>query len=238
MRSNYSRRANVEERKNIRRAYALGILSIGAVLFLFFLGIPTAAKVATIISDFLQNSQTIDRSDTTPPASPRFDDLPEYSNQNDLEITGSTEPGATVMIFTNDDFTEVLANSEGSFRSQTTLKSGENVLYAKAKDAAGNESQKTTEYIVNFDKEPPELSIEKPQDKNAFYGEGERNQIIEGVTEEGATVHVNDRIAIVNSSGKFTLSYGLNEGENELTVTSEDRAGNKTETKLTVTYSK
>jgi hypothetical protein len=58
---------------------------------------------------------------------------------------------------------------------------------------------------------------------------------VEGIT-DAERVTVNDRIAVIDGNGKFSLIVSLNEGKNDLVVQATDQAGNKTETTMSVTY--
>jgi len=71
----YSRLASVEERKNIKKAYWYVILSILALVFLIFFGLPTLVKFAGFIGDVAKSDKPVEINDTTPPAPPQFDQV-------------------------------------------------------------------------------------------------------------------------------------------------------------------
>ena len=233
----YSRRAKKEQQKNLRRAIFFGILTVGVLLIFLFFGLPTVARFAAFLTDLRSSSRPVEITDTTPPAPPRLDEPPEYTNDTVIEVEGNTEPGVTVTIFANGDEDEVLANKDGEFSYEWELLDGENKIYAKATDAAGNESQESRVYNVTYDNDPPELSISNPADGQTFYGTQQRQITIEGSTEEGASVTINDRVVVVDSQGEFTFATTLSDGENTFTIVAKDRAGNEEETTLTVNYS-
>lgn len=235
--SRYSRRSRVEERKNMRRALFFIVLTMLALLFFFFLGLPTILRFSAFLSEIRKSSEPISKDDQTPPVPPRIDILPESTNENSIEIKGSTEPGATVILYLNDKNEEILANSEGNFTYSYNLKDGLNSISAVAKDKSGNESQKSNIVTVNFDTEPPELNISSPEDGSEYYGSKQRQVVIEGNTEGGSKVTINERIVIVESDGTFSFTTTLNEGDNTFSIKSEDKAGNYSESSLNLKYS-
>lgn len=237
MRRNYSRLATIEEKTNIRRAITLVVLSAVFLIFLVSFGIPLFAKFAGFMSNLGKSNQPIEINDTTPPAPPRIDNLPEYTNQKSLEIAGETEAGAIVTLNFDNQTQEIVADKEGKFSAKYTLNAGENTLFAFARDQVGNESQKTQTWTINFDDQPPEIEIETPPDGAEYFGPKQSQVTVKGQTEIGAGVTVNDRLATVNDNGVFSLTLTLSEGENTLTIKAKDRAGNETEKTLTVRYS-
>ena len=139
-------------------------------------------------------------------------------------------------MFIGKDKIEILANKDGDFVHDLSLKKGENVFSAIAVDSSGNESKNTREYIIIFDNEPPILEITKPENGQTFYGPKERQLIIEGVTEENCQVRVNGRVVVVESDGAFSFSTTLADGENMFEIKSQDEAENITESNISVVY--
>jgi hypothetical protein len=236
MKRRYSRLARTEERQSIRRAIFFTFLTIISIFAFIFLGLPVLAKFAGFLTDIKKSGLPIERNDTTPPAPPKLDSLPEYTNEFSVEIKGTTEAGASVILFLNNDEEELVVNKDGEFNFTFKLDKGENTVSVKARDAAGNESQVTDTYKIIFDNEPPELEITSPEDGKEFYGSKERQVSINGKTEESASVTINDRIVAVDVSGNFTFVTTLSEGENGFTIKTEDKAGNSNEASLTLRF--
>lgn len=236
MKRRYSRLARTEERQSIRRAIFFTFLTVVSIFAFIFLGLPVLAKFAGFLTDLKKSGLPIERNDTTPPAPPRLESLPEYTNEFSVEIKGTTEAGASVILFLNDDEEELVVNKDGEFNFTFKLDKGENTVSVKASDAAGNESQETDVYKIIFDNEPPELEITSPEDGKEFYGSKERQVSINGKTEESASVTINDRIVAVDVSGNFTFVTTLSEGENGFTIKTEDKAGNSNEASLTLRF--
>ena len=233
----YSRLASVEEKRNMRRAFLFTILTILAILGVLFYGLPSVARFAAFLSDLRKSNLPVDRNDTTPPAPPRLDRLPEATKEPEIEISGVTEEGATVILTLNGKDEEVVADADGKFRFSYSLRKGENQISAKAKDRTGNESQPTAGITVLFDNEAPKLDISAPADGSQFYGDGQRQLAIKGTTEVGITLTINDRIVKVEEDGTFTFATTLADGENSFNLKSADKAGNQTEKALKVNFS-
>jgi len=236
MKRRHSRLARTEERQSIRRAIFFTFLTVVSIFAFIFLGLPVLAKFAGFLTDLKKSGLPIERNDTTPPAPPRLESLPEYTNEFSVEVKGTTEAGASIILFLNDDEEELVVNKDGEFNFTFKLDKGENTVSVKASDAAGNESQETDVYKIIFDNEPPELEITSPEDGKEFYGSKERQVSINGKTEESASVTINDRIVAVDVSGNFTFVTTLSEGENGFTIKTEDKAGNSNEASLTLRF--
>ena len=233
----YSRYVTTEERRNLRRALLFGLLTIAAIIGLLFFGLPSVAKFAAFLSDLRGSTQPVDKNDTTPPAPPRLGQLPEATNKTEIEINGTTEEVANVILSLNGKEEEIVADSEGKFVFSFPLKDGENLISAKAKDRAGNESQESKVYSVTFDDEKPDLEISSPADGTSFFGEKQRQVTVQGKTEVGVTLTINDRIVKVEEDGSFTFLTTLGEGANSFNLKSTDKAGNQTEKTISVNFS-
>jgi hypothetical protein len=232
----YSRLARTEEKKNIKRAILFGVLTIGIIIAFVFFGLPTVARFAGFLADLRKSGSPIEISDTTPPAPPMLERFPEYTKDQQLKISGKTEPGATVTLFLNTNDEEIIANKDGEFNYTFKLRKGENTISAKAKDAAGNESQESKIYEVVFDNESPDLEITSPEEGKEYYGSKERQITIEGLTEDGVSLTINNRIVAVEEDGSFTFLTTLDEGKNNFNIKSTDKAGNQAEMDFTVSF--
>ena len=232
----YSRRAKLEEKQSIKNAFFFAGLTIVFLALFIFVGLPAIAKLAGFLGEIKKSTTPIEKQDTTPPAPPIISNLPDFTNSTSLEVMGTAEPGATLILVLNNQEKETLVNKEGEFALTIELKKGENKLFAYARDAAGNESQKTQIQKIIFDDQAPDLEIASPQDGQQFYGSKQRQINIRGQTEEGASVTINERIVAVNSQGEFSFTTTLAEGENQFTIKAEDRAGNSTEKTLTLYF--
>ncbi len=236
MRRSYSRQAVTEERRNVRKAGNFVLLTIGAIILLFFLGIPLLGRFTAFVSDLGKSNKSITSTDKTPPAPPAFDNFSEFTNQTKLTLNGRSESGAQVKITFNGEETEVIADKDGKFSFNFDLQKGENGFSAVATDSAGNVSQRTKTFTITFDNDAPDLTVDKPADGAQFYGSSQRQIVIEGKTDPTAELTINDRVIALDSEGKFQFATTLSEGSNTFNLKSVDAAGNKTEKSLTVSF--
>ncbi len=91
--------------------------------------------------------------------------------------------------------------------------------------------------VVFYDKMPPNLTIISPTDsetvnKSTIIVSGEATDKGSGVS----NVTVNGNTVIVGKDGSFSTTVSLTEGDNTITITATDKAGNKATKTITVTY--
>lgn len=232
----YSRLAMVEDKKSIKRAYFYIFLSIAAIIFLILFGIPTLVRFAGFVGEIAKSDKPIEVNDTTPPAPPQFDEIPEFTNKGNLEIVGRSESGATIIIRENGNTTEIVANNEGQFSYTMKLKKGENSIDAKARDTANNESTQTETHRIIFDDENPEITIDTPTDGSSFYGSGQRQLSIKGSVSEKAYLTINGRLVTLKDDLTFNFTTTLYEGENKFEIIATDSANNETKTSFVVNF--
>lgn len=237
MRKAYSRLRSVEERKNVHQIIFYVVLSMGVGVLLFFVGIPITGRITAYISTLRGGSGSITVKDTTPPPPPRFSAYSEYTNQPTVTILGSTEPGATVKLTFNGNDRDTLADKDGVFSFGLNLNDGENDFSAISVDPSGNKSQESKSGKIIFDNQSPDLNIDSPTDGAQFFGSQQRQITIQGTTEAGTQVTINDRIVVVDDSGKFSYTTSLTSGENKFDAKATDTAGNQTEKTITLTFS-
>ncbi len=143
-------------------------------------------------------------------------------------ITGTTEPGATVTV----NGTPVVVGPFGNFAFFSfSLAEGLNSIPIVATDAAGNQASTTVEITV--DTIAPSISLSSP-------AAGATVEVaavtVTGTTEAGALVVVNGLAVEVDANGAFSLDLALSEGSNTITATATDLAGNSASTSRSVTY--
>jgi hypothetical protein len=236
--SKYSRLESVEVKKNFRMAVIFIVLTVVVVIILGTVGIPTVGKVTSFISGLRGSNSAITSNDKTPPAPPTLATFPDFTNQQTMNVAGSAEPGATVKLTFNGVEQEVVVDKDGNFAFQNIkLLDGENSFSAIATDQTGNISQRTTDKKVTYDNKPPALSIDSPAEGSKFFGSSQRQVTIQGATDSGANVTINERIVSVDDSGKFQYTQTLSSGDNKFAVKSVDPAGNSTEKEITLNFS-
>lgn len=158
---------------------------------------------------------------------------------------GRAEPNSTITIYGNNSVLgTVKADGSGnwSFTPDTPLTDGNWVINTTAKDAAGNISGKSPDFIIKVDTTPPDAptySSVTGNDVNVANGgvTNDSTPTISGRAEAGSTVTLwatlnGDRIELgtvkADAQGNWTLTVStqLTEGVYTLTATATDSAGN------------
>lgn len=228
--------ASWEEKKNIKSAFLLILVSILTIVFLFFIGIPLVAKLTAYIADLRKFNKIDTKNDITPPAPPRFSNFPDFTNQKSINLNGSSEVGATIKLTVNDEEKQNITDKDGNFTFSIELNKDQNSLQAVAVDEAGNASIETQVYTITYDDTPPELNIIKPNDGDNIFGANQRQLTIQGTTDPQTKVTINDRFVTVESDGAFQYTITMGDGNNTFNVKSTDPAGNLTEKNLSVNF--
>lgn len=227
----------IEEKKNIRKA-GIYIVSAVVVLVSFVIyGIPLLAKMAIFVGGLTRNEQT-DAGDVTPPAPPKLAPVEGFVKTDKLSIRGFTEAGVDVKLYLNDSNAgKILADDSGEFLfPEVKIASGSSEIYVISTDKSGNSSQPSGRLKVTLDTMAPKLTINSPKEKDIISGSDKRSLKVTGETEENVIVKVNGRNAIVASGGIFETTITLADGDQEIKVEATDKAGNKTEKTVNVTY--
>jgi hypothetical protein len=224
-----------DEKKTRNRAIFLGFITLLLIIILALWGVPFLVRFASFLGDIKTESEPAVASDTIPPLPPQFSFVPEATNSSSLVISGFAEQGADIEVYFNDELlAETEADENGEFQiEKISLNSGTNSLFALATDEAGNLSDKSKLLEVTYDNEPPTLDIQYPEDGLTVY---DQQLEIRGITDPEAKVTINGYLVMTESEGAFSHFIDLAEGDNQIVITSEDIAGNKTEKALTVNY--
>lgn len=228
-----SRLKRIEEGRAIRTTVKYIVLTGLVILLLIRFGLPALSRLTALVAD-LTTQEPENNYSQSPLPPPQIANLPDFTNNETLRVTGNTRPGYSVYVYFNDDKTEVLANANGEFTSTFKLSRGENSISALVAHS-GQESTKTENYIVNFDNEPPKIELIAPENGKQFTGRDSHTQI-EGATEPDAKVTINGRVAIVRGDGKFDFPLVLSEGENTFQILARDKAGNEAELEVKLNY--
>jgi hypothetical protein len=233
MRQYRSRLSEVETQKSIKSAVIFGGLTIVIIILAIFFGIQAFSHFTNLFS---RPSTQINTEEESSLPAPNLQSPPQNTKDQTVLIKGSSQPNATIKITFNNSSDDTVADSDGNFQANISLQNGENTIYAQEVDDSGNTSPKSAIYTINYTNKVPNLSVNSPQNNQTFYGSDQKVVTVEGSTDANNSVTVNDRVAIVDSSGKFSLRYEIGDGDNTLKIISMDSAGNKKEIDIKVTY--
>lgn len=155
-----------------------------------------------------------------------------YTNDEDITVEGEADKGSTVTILNDEkEVTTTEVHDDGSFSAPITLEDGENVLTAVASVESGT-SEQSSPVTVTLDQDSPEVTIDSPEDG----AETDMDITVEGTATDDylAAVEVNGESAEVADDGSFSHDLSLDEGENDISVTAIDKAGNESTEQITV----
>lgn len=234
-----SRLARFEEKKlKTRLIFAvIGMLLVVTLLIVF--GFRLMIGFFIFLDQMRGKNPTEQSQSTALVIPPYLDPLPTATMSGRLTITGRGQPNATIILYINDsESRRETIPDDGIFSIVSqNLPEGTYTIRAKTADNNGNTSNFSNTITTTIKKRPPILTISSPIDDMIVSGDDNMLQI-EGKTDEGVDVRVNDRFVIVKSDGSFTYPYPLEEGENTLTIQAIDQAGNMTQVEKIVTYKK
>lgn len=233
-RQNYQRRYTpYSERrlaKKSRNKLIITIILAAGLLYLFlFWAMPT---VIGSLSMFNKSSNKPDNISETAAIAPPVLNIPyEATSSSSIQVKGYSTAKYNVEIYLDDELkTATRVSDDGSFTTdEIDLKFGRNNITAKTVDDEGNKSFSSKNIVVNFDDEEPKLEILEPQDNQEIVG-GDKKIKVSGTTEsDSIVVTINGTRVIVNSTGNFSQTVSINEGENGLNIKAIDNAGNVAE---------
>ena len=168
--------------------------------------------------------------DTTAPSTPVITTTTTTTNETTPTIEGTAEAGSTVELFNGDtSLGTVTAGSDGSFSiTSSQLTEGIYSLTVKATDGLGNESEESAGLTIEIDTTPPSVPIID----TAGTLTKEITHTITGTAIVGTTITLFNGdeslgTATADSDGNFSFTETLSEGDNVLTVTATDTAGNE-----------
>lgn len=231
-RSRLSKRVEQKTKKNL----ALSILGIILVVLIAFkLGIPFLVN----LSLFMSGSQAKEETKIQNPsfiAPPVLDSFPQATSSANIVISGIASKKQKVNLYINDNLVNTtITGDNGKFSFKETIKPGENTIKAKAV-IDEKESDFSNFLTTAFKSAPPSLNISSPSDNQSF-SKDQNVAEIKGTTDPDAKITINGLWAITDSSGNFSYSFPLQNGDNKIKIAAEDMAGNKTEKEIKVNYS-
>lgn len=197
--------------------------------------------------------------DTRPPPPPVLARIPAFVQHGTLELSGTGEPGSTILIEVSAKPTEAgnsvnahtgqasskktTVRPDGSFGPiDATFSPGKNRLVFSASDQAGNNSREVS-YIVSWYKEFPSRPFLELEPGARVAGQ---TLSVRGTANPGfeVSVSLNGRNAVtarVSAAGRFSATLDLREGLNDIevvTIHPEDPAFKSSPAKVDVTFLK
>jgi hypothetical protein len=168
-------------------------------------------------------------------AAPVVEGIPQYTREPQLQIKGkvpsfAVQSGRILQIILNGSV--IVANPldpSGAFGAALALKEGSNAIAVTL--LSDQDVVATSSYVVVLDRTPPTVTVSRPQPGSTL---DSQNIIVQGTSEPGATITVNDHTVVTAPDGSFSDSFPATPGNVQITVVSRDRAGNETTQKISV----
>lgn len=219
------------------------VVTVGLIVLLIFLSVGGllffAPSIGTFFGFFSKNRNDTGSENNIKPNPPILNEMPEATKEKEIDIKGYAGQNETIKLFVNGpEVASISSSDDGSFTfEKVKLNDGKNSLFAKSINTRNIESDKSKTYVINVDTKEPKLEITSLKDGDVIKNLDKRI-LVSGKLDEEAEVSINDNVAIVKPELTFDFLLGVNEGEVKIKIVATDKAGNKTEKELKVTYRK
>ena len=151
---------------------------------------------------------------------------PFETTEQMVTVTGTIQDDSGLVATASMGNTPLVLDAGGNFSVPATLQGGGNVLVLTAMDGAGNVV--TTTLVVTRtdapDTTPPFIQIIQPARDPAYVNMP--SVLVEGVTEPGASLNMDNTPVLVLPDGRFQVPVSLQEGVNSFLFSVTDQAGN------------
>jgi hypothetical protein len=160
--------------------------------------------------------------DTITPAIPNLESVSSSTNISSQILSGTKEANSSILI--ND--TEVVSiNSSTDWSHPYNLSEGTNNISITSRDAAGNESSAVTAIIILDTGAPKAPTLDTMLSMTNI-----SPQTLSGTKETNTSIRINNLEEVpINPSTNWTYDFNLSEGENNISITSQDSAGNESD---------
>lgn len=214
----------------------LGLYLLLFVLILFFfgtIGIKLLINTSLFISGLQHKTPETQNFDLMAP--PEIVDIPSATNSATITISGNVAPKKSLTVYVNNNSQKELITDDNGFTTDITLQEGENSVYVEVSDENGSRAKKSKVYTVVYKNKQLKLDISAPTEGDKT----NKDEItVSGSTDTDTAVKINGSPVVVNSTGSFSDTVQLQEGENKIIVEAQDTAGNNERKELTIAYEK
>ena len=228
--------AKRQNKQFVQRFFIALVLIIAFIIFFFSAGIKLLVSFTLFLNQMANGKskqQAVQQQQTL--SSITIDPILSATNSAVVDFSGTSLNFDHLEIYLNDEKQDEISISDSFAGEIKNLQENQNTIYFIAKSASSKETKKTQEFTVTYMKSKPKLEVSSPSDNSKTNKE---DVAITGTTDKEITILVNGQPVIVDVDGKFVTSVRLKNGENKITISAEDVAGNEVQKTLTVTYSK
>ena len=205
--------------------------------FIFTFGIRLLLNTSSFISGLFPQPSTKPLSKTEDTfSSIDINLIPQATNSAKFIISGSVLNFDSLDFYINTKKVKEIKSSLDTFSEEIgDLEKGDNNVYILAKSKDNKNKKETIVYKVFYKSEKPKLDISEPSDNSNTNNQEVK---VKGKTDKETYVRVNDLPVVVDVNGSFETTTRLKEGDNQITVTATDIAGNIETKTLKIIYQK
>lgn len=162
-------------------------------------------------------------------------DIPVATNSARFTIAGEILNFDKVSFYINGEKVKelTLPYSDSFIQEIGDLKKGANDIFLSASSNGDKTSKSSPHYTITYLSDKPKLDISEPSDSVKT---NKQEIKVAGSTDKEIFIKINDLPIVVDANGSFQTIVKLNDGDNKITVTATDVAGNIETKTLTVTY--
>ena len=218
----------------------LGVIVLARIVTSVGLGADSLSRdlaraFSAAFPDAISQPLDLERATGSVQSDPVIDQLPAFASTPSVLLQGhipsfALGPDRQVEISLNG---AVIARADpdaaGRFAQQLALREGENTVVITL--LAGSTAIASTSATTVFDKVPPTLAIVRPRAGETIQSD---TVVVEGKTEPGSRVTVNERVVAAAPDGTFSESFTAAAGAVTVEVITRDQAGNETKAKIDV----
>ena len=231
-----SRLARTQSKRFMRQAVGMIAIAFLILVVVIRFGIPLLIRVAVFFTELGggEIDTVVDRQSIIVP--PVLQSQPEATFSSRLDIGGFAPNGSIVRLYINGiEQDDAKASDDGEFEfSQVKLRVGTSRVWATAEDESGTVSDESIEIKILVDNDPPQITLDSLQDSQEV---SEKQLTVGGLIDEEASISVNGSFTLQASDNSFSKVITLGEGENTISITATDSAGNFATRDVSVTFS-
>lgn len=231
----YSRLEHHERTVLIRQIMLCFGGGIGLGLLFLFVLLPLFTRVLAIRNVGKQLDTT---EEIIPPQAPTLSQPFSATNSASVALEGSAPSGLKVILLQNgsQQDTQTIGDT-GTFTFNVTLQAGDNLFQALTEDDKGTRSNPSPDVSIALVTAAPKLEVTSPTNGQTFTQFKQSVIPVNGNTDAGNKIYINDQFVFVSGTGSFSGSVSLQKGDNHITIRAVDPASNETKVELTVQYS-
>lgn len=231
-----SRKERLDDEQVTKQTVVLGVVTLVVFGLIMVFGLPVLIRFSIFLGDLKSRQEKVVEDKVIPPPPPRLSIAYEATNSASIVITGASEPGLVVELLKDDvNFDKVSASETGEFVFENVnLDKGDNIFTAIAVSEKGSRSDPSRTVPVVYDDMVPSLAMTNPVETELKVDYADFDLV--GNTEKGASVLINNRVAMVDDNGSFKMKMQLSPGKNEFEIKARDLAGNETKKNIVITY--